>query len=51
MNAPAVRSQVPHPPGVVDGESGWRKIREQMIDLAVELYLDMQKVVKVGRAG
>jgi Creatinase/Prolidase N-terminal domain len=29
MNAPAVRSPVPHPPGVVDGESGWKKIREQ----------------------
>jgi Xaa-Pro aminopeptidase len=29
MNAPAVRSPVPHPPGVVDGETGWRKIREQ----------------------
>ena len=29
MNAPPLRSSVPHPPGVVDGESGWKRIREQ----------------------
>jgi ectoine hydrolase len=29
MNVAGVKSAIPHPPGVVDGESGWKRIREQ----------------------
>jgi len=29
MSTSVLRSEVPHPPGVVDGESGWKRIREQ----------------------